>query len=199
MTGPSGMMTRKESTPTESMEHWLQWIGAQCGNAKAGPAMSCAVDGRNRSGLEGCGEDEWSQSKLPSTSPVRALPMLRDLRDPAAAAVRWRRWKARLENHFVAMRITDSDVKAVYLVEMAGGELEDLLSELSGAEGHENYEAVVTALDRYFNPLANPDRELVNLRRAVQGNNESIDGFHDTLKKMVCGCIGLDRVFETKM
>lgn len=63
----------------------------------------------------------------------------------------------------------------------------------------ETFDEVVKALNRHFDPFANPDRDVVRLRRAGQMEGESFEAFGRRIKDLASRCAGLDPVFEAKM
>lgn len=92
--------------------------------------------------------------------------------------------------YFAAEQVEDGTVKKATLVAVAGEEIEQVLGKLPDAGGPNDYDAAVGALNRHFNPLANPDRELVRVRHTVQSEGETMEGFHTRVRNLVSRCIG---------
>lgn len=140
--------------------------------------------------------EEWPVTDLPDTRYVSTPPKLQGLGDPAAAAIRWR---SRFENYLVAMRITEDSVKLMCLVEIGGEELEQVIEELPQELELETFEAVIKALNRHFDPFANPYRDVVLLRRTVQTEGELFERFYRRVRDLTSRCVGLDRAFEMRI
>ena len=86
-------------------------------------------------------------------------------------------WVGRLENYFIATRETDGAIKCSLLLHYAGDEIYKLFEHLLNTEVGNDYDAVVKALNAYFDPQLNPDFERFKLRQARQRDNELIDTF----------------------
>ena len=108
------------------------------------------------------------QEPLRFQASVAPLPPFSQLTDPATAAPRWRRWIGRLDHYFRATRKTDGAVKRSMMLHVGGDELYDLFEHLPNTGNDDDYDAAVTALNRYFDPQLNPDYERFKLRQAVQ-------------------------------
>lgn len=148
------------------------------------------------------GEGEWLGEPAGSTLVVQEVstpPKLRDLRDPVDAAIRWRKWRNCFENYLVAMRVVEDSAKLRSLVRIGGDELERVIEELPQETADGRFEDVVRALNKYFDPFANPDRELVALRRVVQEKEESFNELFQRFKDLTGRCRGVDRVEEARI
>lgn len=85
------------------------------------------------------------------------------------------------------------------LVEIGGEELEQVIEELPQELELETFEGVIKALNQHFDPFANPDRDVVLLRRTVQAEGEPFERFYRMVRDLTCRCAGLDRAFEARI
>ena len=126
------------------------------------------------------------------------LPPFSQFIDPATAAPRWRRWINRLDHYFHATRETDGTVKRSMMLHVGGDELFDLFEHLPEKGGDNDYDAAVTALNKYFDPQLNPNYEIFMLRQAMQTQGESVDVYYTRLRRLASTCTGIDHGSEIR-
>lgn len=140
--------------------------------------------------------DGWRDVLVPGTS---TPPELRNLKDPADSAVRWRRWRDRLENYLVARCVEEDSEKMKALRRIGGNELEMIVGRLPKGVRDGTFRGVIKALNKHFDPCANPDRELVTLRRLVQGKEESLCEFFGRIVESTSRCQCVDWTEEARI
>ena len=65
--------------------------------------------------------------------------------------------------------------------------------------GDENdFEAAIRALNSYFDPHLNPDRERFRLRQSHRGEDESVDVYYGRLRRTALSCTGFDKEDEVR-
>ena len=74
--------------------------------------------------------------------------------EPASLGIQWKRWTNRLENLFVAVKITDEKRQNALLLHYGGEELM-ILCETLLADTDETYKLAKVKLDAYFEPKIN--------------------------------------------
>ncbi|KAJ1115552.1 hypothetical protein NDU88_003775 [Pleurodeles waltl] len=81
---------------------------------------------------------------------------------------------------------------------MGGDELQELFDSLPDTGERSDFDAAVTALNRYFDPQLNSDYERFKLRQAQQTEVESMDMFYARLRKLASSCTGLNQQEEIR-
>lgn len=103
------------------------------------------------------------------------------------AAVRWRKWLARLDNYLLAKNITSSQRKRAMLLHLAGEEVFDINVSLDHIPG-DTYDLLTTKLTAYFAPQKNVEYEIFQFRNAKQEEKETLDRFHTRLRQLSQNC-----------
>ena len=89
-----------------------------------------------------------------------------DIHADGAIAQRWRKWKKRLENLFVAAAISDKKRQRALLLYYIGEEVSEIFATLSNTG--EDFGTAKTKLNAYFDPKKNLEFEMITFRKARQ-------------------------------
>lgn len=116
--------------------------------------------------------------------------------DPTTVGVRWKRYKARLDNLLAALDIQDIVRQKAILLHYGGEELNDLV-ETFADDNKTDYTVLCTSLDTYFQPSTNHTFETFKLRKLKQEPSETVDQFHVRVRKQAQLCNFADIERET--
>ncbi|CAF0863786.1 unnamed protein product [Brachionus calyciflorus] len=106
--------------------------------------------------------------------------------------VRWNQWRERLEQYFVAGKITDDAQKKAFLFLFGGRRLNEihnnLPAEVADAGADTEYKKSIARLKAYFEPKRNKVVEVYLFRQTKQNQNETIDQFVTRLRGLARYC-----------
>ena len=107
--------------------------------------------------------------------------------NPTSLGVQWKRWTKRLENLFVAIKLTDENRQKALLLYYGGEELMILCETLLDTEDA-TYKLAKIKLDAYFEPKINITYETYVFRSMKQEEDESVDQYYTRLKSAALRC-----------
>ena len=107
--------------------------------------------------------------------------------EPASLGLLWKRWTSRLENLFLAIKVTDEKRQKSLLLHYGGADLM-ILSETLLADTDETYKLAKVKFDAYFEPKINTTFETYNFRCMRQEDDETVDQFHTRLRSAAIRC-----------
>ena len=131
-----------------------------------------------------------------SATNLPSFPAFQPHIEPSTAGVRWRKYVNRLENLFVAFKVTDNKQQRALLLHYAGPEVMDIFETLS--ETGSTYESGKDALTTYFEPHKNIEYERFVFREAKQLHNETVTDYATHLQQLAKTCEFHDKDSEVK-
>ena len=118
-----------------------------------------------------------------SATNLPSFPAFQPHLEPSTTSVRWRKYIARLENLFVAFRVTDDQQMRALLLHYSGPEVMDIFETLSDTGS--TYELGQSALAKYFEPSKNIEYERFVFREAKHQHSETVADFATLLQQLV--------------
>ncbi|KAJ1148636.1 hypothetical protein NDU88_001464 [Pleurodeles waltl] len=132
----------------------------------------------------------YTHASVPPLKPFRGLPY------PTTVALKWFSWIRHLQHYLCAMRGTDRTIKRSLLMHFRDSELHEVLETLPNTGGDADFDEVVSALNRHFDPQINQDYDRFKLQQAEQTETESIDMFYTPLRKLASTWVNINQQEE---
>ena len=105
--------------------------------------------------------------------------------DPTSTLTRWKKWIAKFEIFFTAMKIEDKKQQRAMLLHFAGDRVYDIFETLE--DTGDDYAAAKAALTAHFAPSQNKDYAIYTFRQSAQGS-ETTDQYATRLRQLAANC-----------
>ncbi|XP_070579289.1 uncharacterized protein [Ptychodera flava] len=116
--------------------------------------------------------------------------------DTGSIGPRWEKYVRKIENTFVAFKVTDDKQKRALLLHYAGDEVSDISDTLS--DTGVDYKTARDKLQSYFLPKRNIEYERFRFRETMQDKDENVDAYNTRLQQLAATCEFHDKEQEVK-